>query len=129
MKKNFPWHEACHKWHVTRHKWHKTHDTLGMVNMMQKLQVPSFYGLGMVEKWHVTRVTRHVTCNTWQVLLSASYIPLENIKLFGYFQTCLSSVKVPNLVEIRFTLYLPDFKNVSSTSVTNAFLDHIYSWI
>ena len=34
---------------------------------MQKLQVPSSYGLGMVEKWHVTQDTRHVTCDTWQV--------------------------------------------------------------
>ena len=62
---------------------------------MQKLQVPSSYSLEMVVKWHVTRDTRHVTCDTGQVVLSASYIPLENIKIFGSFQTCLSSVKVP----------------------------------
>ena len=90
-----------------------------MVIIMQKLQVPSSYGLGMVEKWHVTQDTRHVTSDTLhlQVELSASYNPLENINLFGNFQNCLSSAKVPIFVEIRFTMYLPDFKTVSNTSV------------
>ena len=45
------------------------------MDIMQKLQVPSSCGLGMVEKWHVTQDTRHVTHDTLQVVLSASYIP------------------------------------------------------
>ena len=101
---------ARQKGHVTPDMWHKTQDTWHIVNIMQKLQVPSSYGLGMFEKLHVTQDTRHVACDTWHVTLSASCIPLENIKLFGKFQICLSSVKVSNFVEIRFTLYLPDLK-------------------
>ena len=47
----------------------------------------------MGNKWHATPDTWHVTHDRW--FLSASYIPLANIKLFGWFQSCLLSVKVP----------------------------------
>ena len=43
--------------------------------------------------WHKIQDMWHVTHDS--VVLSASNIPLENIKLFGYFQTCPSSVKIP----------------------------------
>ena len=33
--------------------WHGTHDTKGMVIILSKFQVPSSYGIGMVEKWHM----------------------------------------------------------------------------
>ena len=67
---------------------------------MQKLQVPCSYGLGIGEKWPVTQDTRHVTCCTRQVVLIASDISQESIQLFGYFQTCLSSISTYFLLKL-----------------------------
>ena len=61
---------------------------------MWKLKVPSFYDSGKVEKWYGTHDIWHMTHDRW--CLSLSYIPLENIKLFGEFQSFISSVKVPH---------------------------------
>ena len=86
-----------------------------MVNTMSTFQVPSSYGLGMVKKWHergnsidnresfsiawgLTRAQRWCkgTKKDFRWLLSASYIPLVNESLFGYFQSFLSSAKIPH---------------------------------
>ena len=90
---------------------------------MWKLQVPSSYSLGMVEKWHVTQDRRHMTCETRHVthdrwFLSVTYIPLENIKLFGLVSKfSIISKSTWFLLKLDLHCNLPNFKHISNTSV------------
>ena len=92
-------HGTLDMWHMTRDKWHLTCDTGNMTHglvwwtLWENLLVHSSYGLEIIEKLHATPDTWHMTCDTWQVLSKCIINPPANIKLFGYFQTCLSSVK------------------------------------
>ena len=48
---------------------------------------------------------------------SASYIPLANMKLFGYFQSCLSTAKVPNFCWNEIYTVICTISNVCQTPV------------
>ena len=66
------WHVTCDIWHVTLDKWHVTRDSLGVVNIASKFQVPSSNGLRVIifwkfDIWHVTCDMWHVICDTWHV--------------------------------------------------------------
>ena len=59
------WHVTCDKWHVTHDMLHVTCDIWWEVNIVQKGQVPSSYGLGVEVFWRYfkKRVTQLI--NLW----------------------------------------------------------------
>ena len=108
-----------------------------MVNMMLKFQVPSFYGLGMVKKIHVrgnSIENRQFFSIAWGKtgaqkwckgtkeefgwFLSASYIPLANINLFGQFQSFQSSAKVHHFCSNQIYTIICPISDMSRTTVS-----------
>ena len=47
------WHLTPESWHMTCDLWHVSRDTQGVMNIVSKFQVPSFFGLGVKVSWRL----------------------------------------------------------------------------
>ena len=128
---------TCDTWHVTMDTWHIGYGE----HYVEKIQVPSTYGLGMVKKWHIRGNSNDNTQSILLVwgrqahkggvrgprrgsggrgrVLSASYIPLANIfkKNLIFCNIFYYHLSTSFLLKFILHCYLPNLGNVSNTSV------------